>query len=158
VGSTQTRGSVLRTSGSGPSSPTPIAQTVAVFVGAAALRIGAFLYAPHHTTVLRAYLIFLASIFLSVLSFWFREIGDGFAALSAGSGTIDSKSERTGAEGASVLFETVHQVPNITGRAAVLTEFHDSGMTQKVFRESRGVPAVSPKLPKFQHAKTPRQN
>ena len=67
-------------------SPAAIAQTVAVFVGAAALGVGTFLYATHRTTVLRTYLIFLASIFLFVLSFWFREVGDGFAALSAGAG------------------------------------------------------------------------
>ncbi len=68
-------------------SPAAIAQTVAVFVGAAALGIGAFLYATHRTTVLRTYLIFLTSIFLFVLSFWFREIGTTIDALSVGSGT-----------------------------------------------------------------------
>ncbi|MFW5745707.1 MAG: helix-turn-helix transcriptional regulator [Spirochaetota bacterium] len=69
------------TTGSAIISPAAVAQTVAVFVGAAALGIGAFLYATHRTAVLRTYLVFLASIFLFVLSFWFREIGEAVTAL-----------------------------------------------------------------------------
>lgn len=61
-----------------------VAQTIAVFVGAAAFGVGAFLYATHRTAVLRTYLVFLTSIFLFVLSFWFREIGMAIRALATG--------------------------------------------------------------------------
>ncbi|MFW6388190.1 MAG: helix-turn-helix transcriptional regulator [bacterium] len=69
------------TTGSAIISPAAVAQTVAVFVGAAALGIGAFLYATHRTAVLRTYLVFLTSIFLFVLAFWFGEIETAVTAL-----------------------------------------------------------------------------
>jgi DNA-binding CsgD family transcriptional regulator len=97
------------TTGNAIISPAAVAQTVAVFVGAAALGIGAFLYATHRTAVLRTYLVFLASIFLFVLSFWFREIGAAVTALvSVSPEPVESASRivRTLA-GASFLAEAV---------------------------------------------------
>lgn len=61
--------------------------TLAVFSGAAAFGIGAFLYLTHRTVVLRHYLTFLVSVFLFVLSFWFREIGTAISRIAAGSPT-----------------------------------------------------------------------
>lgn len=60
-----------------------VAHTLAIFVGAAALGIGGFLYALHRTVVLRRYLAFLTSLFMFVLSFWFRSIRLAIVELSA---------------------------------------------------------------------------
>jgi DNA-binding CsgD family transcriptional regulator len=90
-------------------SPAAIVQTFAVFVGAAALGIGAFLYATRRTAVLRTYLVFITSIFLFVLSFWFRKIGAVVMALgSASPVAVDSARDivRT-LSGGSFLVEAV---------------------------------------------------
>ncbi|MFW5729716.1 MAG: response regulator transcription factor [Spirochaetota bacterium] len=86
-----------------------VAQTVAVFIGAAALGIGSFLYATHRTAVLRIYLVFLASIFLFVLSFWFREIGTAVTALVSVSPVPDGSGSRfvRALVGASFIAEAV---------------------------------------------------
>jgi DNA-binding CsgD family transcriptional regulator len=90
-------------------SPVLLAQTVAVLVGAAALGIGAFLYATNRTALLRNYLGFLAAIFLFVLSFWFREIKLSILTLTATSpgATVSGARIARGFSGAAFLAEAI---------------------------------------------------
>lgn len=95
--------------GSGIISPAGVVQTVAVFGGAAALGVAGFLYTAHRTRVLRSYLVFLTTLFLFVLSFWFREIGFAIATIASDAG--DSTGRAAGfirsLAGASFLCEAI---------------------------------------------------